>query len=454
MSSDGGSAHASYKYQTLDHTTQQIRLIHLLKPSSFDDPINVEINIFDLSKAPPFTALSYVWRPPDPAYEIHVQDQTSEITKLKVRENLFDFLFVFREQQEKHRSDKYFWIDQLSIDQSTTLERNHQVQMMSEIFKKATSVVAWLGFEALPMHIERRQAIREAQGRPRHEWVDAIKIGLHQNYFQRLWIVQELLLAKRIRMLFEFRWLLEVDTKLRWPENISDALETLMDDSHVARPIFHRLGAWKYTLLPSIEHRLHGLLLDFMTRGCENPRDRIYALQGILHPGDRVAVDYAKSTQQVFADLCNHLYNGVYKRYYFSLAHHQKRRETNEHTRTLYRLADLMCFNEAEILALRRILRYRLQRLSDLCYVEGDQWPGALVGFEQADEVVPQSKRWWFEIWSTRQYFESKQPESDPEAVERRRFEAWQNEIEEEYRINDSQTLWYDEPVYPRDSYV
>ncbi|KAH7078258.1 hypothetical protein FB567DRAFT_131022 [Paraphoma chrysanthemicola] len=181
-----------------------------------------------------------------------------------------------------------------------------------------------------------------------------------------------------------------------------------------------------------------------MTRDCENPRDRIYALQGILHPRERLTVDYAKSTHQLFADLCNHLSNGVYQRYYSSLAHHQRRREMNEHTRTLYRLAGLMCFTEADILAIRRMLRHRLQRLSDLCCVERDHWPSTLVGFEQADEVVPQSRRWWFELWSTRQYFEYKQPESDLEVVERRRFEAWQKEIEEEYRINDSPTPWYD----------
>ncbi|KAH7078259.1 hypothetical protein FB567DRAFT_131021 [Paraphoma chrysanthemicola] len=118
MSAHEASTNESYTYQSLDHATQQIRLIHLLEPSSFDDPINIEINIFDLSKAPPFTALSYVWGPPDPAYEIHVRDQISESTKLKVRENLFDFLFVFREQQEKHDSDKHLWIDQLSVDRS------------------------------------------------------------------------------------------------------------------------------------------------------------------------------------------------------------------------------------------------------------------------------------------------------------------------------------------------
>jgi hypothetical protein len=45
---------------------------------------------------------------------------------------------------EKEPSDKYLWIDQISIDQSKHSERTHQVQMMSKIYSQATSVIVWL----------------------------------------------------------------------------------------------------------------------------------------------------------------------------------------------------------------------------------------------------------------------------------------------------------------------
>ena len=38
----------------------------------------------------------------------------------------------------------YLWIDQLCIDQHNTSERNHQVNMMSQVYAKAASIVVWL----------------------------------------------------------------------------------------------------------------------------------------------------------------------------------------------------------------------------------------------------------------------------------------------------------------------
>jgi hypothetical protein len=42
---------------------------------------------------------------------------------------------------------KYLWVDALSINQSDIPERNAQVKMMSDIFQRADSIIAWLGVE-------------------------------------------------------------------------------------------------------------------------------------------------------------------------------------------------------------------------------------------------------------------------------------------------------------------
>jgi hypothetical protein len=41
--------------------------------------------------------------------------------------------------------EKWLWIDALCIDQSDAQERTHQVEIMSEIFGRADSVISWLG---------------------------------------------------------------------------------------------------------------------------------------------------------------------------------------------------------------------------------------------------------------------------------------------------------------------
>jgi hypothetical protein len=46
-------------------------------------------------------------------------------------------------------SEQYatYWIDFISIDQTNVQERNHQVQMMKQIYRNAESVSVWLGEE-------------------------------------------------------------------------------------------------------------------------------------------------------------------------------------------------------------------------------------------------------------------------------------------------------------------
>jgi hypothetical protein len=42
---------------------------------------------------------------------------------------------------------RYIWIDALCIDQTNLSEREAQVSLMGELFRKATTVIAWLGDE-------------------------------------------------------------------------------------------------------------------------------------------------------------------------------------------------------------------------------------------------------------------------------------------------------------------
>ena len=74
--------------------------------------------------------------PEHPQHKILVNVQS-----YMVRQNLFDFL-----HQARHRfASTWLWIDAVCIDQNTTIEQNHQVRLMSEIYSKAKLVVIWLG---------------------------------------------------------------------------------------------------------------------------------------------------------------------------------------------------------------------------------------------------------------------------------------------------------------------
>jgi hypothetical protein len=139
------------------------------------------MEVFDLSDAPPFTALSYTWGPVSPTFNILVNSQP-----ISIRKGLFRFL-------QAYDGDKYLWIDQICIDQSNVLERNHQVGMMSSIYTQCRSVIIWLG----RLRTRPRAPIIFNSTRT----VEALAAILQHEYFTRLWIVKEVLASARYRRL-------------------------------------------------------------------------------------------------------------------------------------------------------------------------------------------------------------------------------------------------------------
>ena len=135
-----------FRHQPLDTSRAQIRVL-CVAPDA-DGLIQCTIKHIDLNANPPpfYRALSYTWGPPEDTQDISVDGRF-----LEVRRNLHDFLVAFRARLFKFRGGGVFeeevqwlWIDQICVDQSVIRERNHQVQMMADIYKKANYVYVWL----------------------------------------------------------------------------------------------------------------------------------------------------------------------------------------------------------------------------------------------------------------------------------------------------------------------
>ncbi|KAN0114623.1 HET domain containing protein [Hyaloscypha variabilis] len=177
-----------YRYQALDATRQQIRLIKLVKNTSSKRPPRCKIYTFDLASAPKYIALSYTWGPPDPSCRILVDKKAFKI----------------------------------SIDQENLQERNSQVRLMSDIYTQSSLVVVWLGSD--PKMVKAAHAIlddMEDTDELGRVSTSNFRILLSNAYFTRLWIVQEVSLASKINsakslgtldVLFK-----EKDQKEKWP---------------------------------------------------------------------------------------------------------------------------------------------------------------------------------------------------------------------------------------------
>jgi hypothetical protein len=125
-------------YSDLDTTIPEFIILELepaLDPGSL---IVCRLQKFSFPDAPEYGAISYVWGDPSNKFSILVNDQPFLVTR-----NLVDILKRLRRQM----GSMPLWADAICINQEDIAERNHQVQLMRDIYRSAELVVAWLGEE-------------------------------------------------------------------------------------------------------------------------------------------------------------------------------------------------------------------------------------------------------------------------------------------------------------------
>ncbi|KIV76967.1 hypothetical protein PV11_08811 [Exophiala sideris] len=124
----------SYIYKSLKGATS-FRLVKLTGRTS-EGLIDCKLKQFELKAAPRYRALSYYWG-------------SSSLTRAiciggRVRP-LHDNLWQFLDQMVTDGHLGYYWTDALCIDQANVHERNHQIGYMGDIYSLASEVIIWLG---------------------------------------------------------------------------------------------------------------------------------------------------------------------------------------------------------------------------------------------------------------------------------------------------------------------
>lgn len=131
------------KYEPLRHEKREIRLLYIM-PREFRRATDRELVscftvVQQLDNAEPFTALSYVWGDAKDTLPITLNNQVIQVTR-----NLATALKHI-EHDRCRWGIRVFWIDALCINQEDNLEKSHQVQMMGDIYGRASRVLSWLG---------------------------------------------------------------------------------------------------------------------------------------------------------------------------------------------------------------------------------------------------------------------------------------------------------------------
>jgi hypothetical protein len=159
---------------------------------------------------------------------------------------------------------------------------------MARIYSGCIYVIAWLGLSS-SRAARRYSKIRNAAN---------TKVILENRYFTRLWIVQEVLLPKEARILCG-------DTWIHWDTLKQAALWA----DYLKHPTLQRV-TWLLTdryahsgrIEPGYKHLLVNMLREFSGMDCEDPRDKLYGMLGLVSEELRPVVNYDNTVEQVYLD--------------------------------------------------------------------------------------------------------------------------------------------------------
>jgi hypothetical protein len=296
----------------LDLQKREIRLVKL-EHSNQSEPIKCSLRTCTLEdECSAYVALSYAWEEEAGHNDIYLNGVLHPVSR-----NLWSFLNQMRSQHLYIT----FWIDALSINQANILEKNHQVQTMRHIYGNAHSVWVWLGeadeitsSDVAMQYLTSRQAFNDKEydfGRlwsPRQ--ARAVLALCQRNYWNRIWIVQEIMVAKKASILCG-------DKQVSWAkfQNFIADLQIISDRGLA----MHTIGG-SVTLdspaavIVKAKMRWNGnpqplstLLEIYRQQQATDIRDKVYALHGLAYDNDSVVINYNIEPKALLLEVLYHI---------------------------------------------------------------------------------------------------------------------------------------------------
>lgn len=320
-----------YRYKELTGC-HGIRLLKLSRASHLAD-VKLDLIHSSLTDAPAYEAISYTWANQTKNRKIEVHGFTLGVTP-----NVFQII----QSQASHSKTKFLWIDSICINQDDSEEKSKQVRLMANIYRRASRVVVWLGnsqyaylaFDLLkelkyfvdnPRMHARRSLVKHFSNHTYYfQWM-ALTNLLYHPWFERVWIIQEVAVASTVDIFCGGEYLPWETLKTGlWSIAIAD-IEQNQDMTGLLQ--LPRRLTLRGLIFPEIRRKPIGLLhvgsINLLRRDIQrdqkymsftdvmaifsrfkatNPRDKVFALQGITADADNGSLvpDYNKSVEDVF----------------------------------------------------------------------------------------------------------------------------------------------------------
>ncbi len=314
-------------YRLVDSSQREIRLLSLEPAAGPEAALVGRLHHDRLSSNPEYDAVSYAW-----GTDANAKDITIDGQAFRVRENCAAALKRLRLPSGR----RTLWIDAICINQKDEDEKSGQVNMMREIYEKAKQVCVWLGEMRDADHTVLSNVLRAEKpghvGRsdlsfslsPRNGlwtgiWAgrfkkksrlishlsatslhdlfltDELRYGevrelLSRPWWTRAWIIQEVVVAKKLEFFcgkasFDLATIQSLIDACYPPSGFGESLYKRMPPEQLElyarfRSIERLRRAWaKSERIINIP----GLLYEFRSQQCQDPRDKIYAFLGMAN---------------------------------------------------------------------------------------------------------------------------------------------------------------------------
>jgi hypothetical protein len=330
------------KYPKLENAENQFRMLALEPSIDFNADIKCHVHNQSRYRNPGFEALSYRWGDPKANTPVYVrltayqgEEESDETPYLPwpVTCNLEQALRALRLPDR----DRLLWVDALCINQKDIVEKGQQVRIMAQIYQSCTRDLLWLGPEDARISRAMKLIPRiQGHGESGHDktcksmveierttfsafsdqdWDDLKSLILHPEVWDRVWIIQELILSP------EFTLVCGKDT-LDWK-----CIDSVLDDNRdilrqfdlpgpvprMLQEVTMKVGTIRtYRMPPEITRRffnksLLSTFFWFLDWKATDKRDKVYAVLSLATDGKDLDVDYGKTMDQLsiaFAKIC------------------------------------------------------------------------------------------------------------------------------------------------------
>ncbi|RSL65271.1 hypothetical protein CEP54_004305 [Fusarium duplospermum] len=284
----------------------EFRLICLTEEKDLPaDVIHLSLETYNDGNFPDYEAVSYTWGGEDGdgtlRHPIYIGEHWDILLQTR---NCCAMLRYLRPS----RGIRMVWVDAICINQEDMQERGDQVAKMGQLYTGCSQVFLWLGDDIafrntgvhpprLPLH--ELENLEELQLPSKKERVDIRKL-LERRYFNRVWIIQELILPPRIAI--------PIGDKIFWADPSTP--------THFER-LSSRDWAWEQTKAPWFQHATRGSLMqeslsELLTLTWKSQssdiRDKVYGVMGLssIKAGIKIRPDYGISLQHLLIGFFAH----------------------------------------------------------------------------------------------------------------------------------------------------